>query len=194
MGVIPEALDLPPGSQPWKRSVDAGLSDLQKNSDRALQDANNQIMALANTVKTLGEQITVMPALQILGAKRDSFGVNATWISYAGLQFTVPTTKSHARILVVANAEVLDTTTGGVGTLLGRINLGGVASYTSSAAKDAGSASVNNVLSASYYFDLDLIPGAIYKISLELCSSDPTAFPAQSRNYAAVTASITHTG
>jgi hypothetical protein len=215
VGVIPEALDLPPGSQPWKRDVDSRISALDTKVGRSLQDADNQIMALANTVKTLGEQITAMPIVQILGNKVDGIGVGSTWLPTASFQFAVPAGKKRGRVLVVANAQVLDLSTAKTATAQGRINFGGVRSPIYRAAKDPNAISdpnppavpangsipaspggptspaVNNVVSANFFYNVNLIPGASYTISFEMFSPDATAFPPQLQNNAALSASIT---
>lgn len=193
-GVIPEASDLPPGSQPWKRSVDSRLLALENNINRGNQDMVNAIKALSTTVKVLGDQITALPVIQVLGDRDSNFGLTDTFTAISSVGFYAPAGKRLVGVFAGVNAAVLDTVTGGVTSAEGRLNFGGLLSPTFVAAKDAGASAVNNIISANYYWRVNLNPGGYYSIKFELRGLNPTAFPQQASNYSTISIIASHTG
>jgi hypothetical protein len=194
MGVNPEARDLPPGSQPWKRHVDKQLEDHTTAIARSNQDIANAISGLSNTVQVLGEQIKAFPIVRVLGNTQEGFTLNGTFQSIARVSFYVPAGKTKAQVFVSADATALDTVSGGLTGAEGRINWSGLVSHTFSASKDAGASAVNNLVMGSHFYNVNLIPGARYTIAFEMRGLNPSAFPAQKQNYANINVVITHTG
>lgn len=67
MAVIPNS-NLPPQSQPWGRSVDARIADLQRLAERNSLDSDNNLKQLASSVQLLSSQVTdVTESLALLG-------------------------------------------------------------------------------------------------------------------------------
>jgi hypothetical protein len=193
--VIPEALDLPPGSQPWKRSVDGRISALQVGAERSQESIYNSLTALSNTVRVLGEQITALPVVRVYGGNNiDSFALTGTFTQVAAFSFMVPPDKPRTRLFISVNAAALDTVSSGVASAYGRINFGGVLSPTFPPAKATDTAGVNNIVTGSYFYNFSLIPSAYYTIKFEMYGTNASAYPKQAQNFAALNATITHTG
>lgn len=193
MAVVPNALDLPPGSQPWKRSVDNSIAELQSGNQRSFQDMNNSLMALSNTVKVLGDQITALPVVRVYGDTSNNFALTGTWDDYAAFSFLVPAGKVKVQAFVTVNAAALDTISGGAAVAYGRINFGGVLSNQFPASKDAGASVVNNVISGTHYYNSNVLPGGRYTMKFEMYGTNPSAYPIQSQNFAVISANISFT-
>lgn len=199
MGVVPNANDLPPGSQPWKRWVDNTLAEQGGQIGRHDQDQANALNALSTTVKVLGDQITAVPVIRIVGDSSDSFGLNGNagaWTAYAQTGFIVPKGKPKVQVFVSVTGVVVDTTTNNTTHAEGRINFGGVLSRTFYASKDASvTTSVTNLINGSHYYSYpNLLPGAYYALKFELRGINTAAFPPNTQNYASINVIASHTG
>lgn len=119
-------------------------------------------------------------------ATATGFALSAGWNTYATVSVDVPTGKTIAKLIAVANGAALDTTTGGVTSLSARILIAGVASQITPGAKDAGASQVNNIVqlaSSATLTDVDTTISA----SLQINPLNPSAFPASVGNFASIT-------
>lgn len=119
-------------------------------------------------------------------ATATGFGLDAGWATYATVSVAVPTGKTIAKLIAVANGAALDTTTGGVTSLSARILIAGVASQAAPGAKDAGASQVNNIVQLASSATLADI-GATVTAELQINPLNAAAFPARVSNFASIT-------
>lgn len=106
-----------------------------------------------------------------------------------GFSVTIPTGKTRVVFTAVGNVAVLDQTSGGVASASAFIEVNGTgfiwSSPVMSAAKDAGAAVVNNLITPVLGFEqADLTPGDNFLVNLSVTATNPAAYPANFANFA----------
>jgi len=181
-------------SQPWAKWITTEVENGNARDDRLENDIQNQLKQLNSSITNLNAQVKALPINQVFVNRNIGIGVNGTYTPYASFGFYVPEGKRGAKVIINANAALLDTTTAGVTTAYGRINFGGLTSVEFPASKDAGASQVNNIIVANYGYNVNLNPGGYYNISFELKGLNPTAYPVNAQNFALITALVSFGG
>ncbi|HXH34321.1 MAG TPA: hypothetical protein VNJ54_07910 [Plantibacter sp.] len=114
------------------------------------------------------------------------FALAAGWNTYATVTVPVPTGKTIAKLIAVANGAALDTTTGGVTSLSARILIAGVPSQVAPGSKDAGASQVNNIVQLASSATLSDVTDTV-TAEIQINPLNATAFPARPGNFASIT-------
>lgn len=105
-----------------------------------------------------------------------------------GFSVTVPAGKTRVVFTAVGNVAVLDATSGGLASASAFIEVNGPGFIWSSpvmpAAKDAGAAVVNNIITPVLGFEQgDLTPGGSFLVNMSVTATNPAAYPANPVNF-----------
>lgn len=108
-----------------------------------------------------------------------------------GFSVTVPAGKTRVVFTAVGNVAVLDTTSGGLASASAFIEVNGSGFVWSSpvmpAAKDAGAAAVNNIITPVLGFEQgDLTPGGSFLVNMNINATNPLAYPVNASNFGTV--------
>lgn len=157
----------------------------------ALQRQLTEVAVASGTQRALTARRTPLQDFQI--GQASGFAVTSGWVTYASVTLVVPDGRTRLQMLAIGTAAVLDKTSGGATSSLGRIVIGSVTSREFPAAKDAGASMVNNVITATSGGDIDVTGQSSIPVLFQLRPLNPAAFPADPQNFAqlAVDASFT---
>lgn len=189
---------LDPASQQWGRWLTDDHDALRLEVSRGNLNNSNLLTQLNSSITNLNAQLLAtnsrvdsLPVSNNVSGSATNFAVTGSYVTYATATFTVPLNKPNASIFVIAQASILDTTSGGTTTSYGRIVFNGTNGRDFPAAKDAGASIVNNIITASAGYKVVLVPGATYTMSFQLYGLNGSAFPARTSNFATINASLT---
>lgn len=185
---------LPPEAQPWARTVGRELDIAERaveqndlRTKNTMKSVNATIKQLSRQIETMQDIIDNMPYHVTTGTSATNFAATGSgWITVATVTVPTPTGYQTGEFTVQANLGVLDASTAGLTSCLGRIVIGGSTSPSFFPAKDHGASSVLNVLTMNWHLSRDAV-GNSTTITVQVDPLNDAAFPANASNYAVVT-------
>lgn len=192
---VTEPHKLPAASAPWARQVSNGVNEIDIRLSNFLSDQTNKNRTVAANAQGLSSQFQAIPTVVNHGVSATALSLNSTYRTVVEDTITIPTTRRTCNLFSIANAQFLDSTTGGAAMCYGRMlvrpldgdgaPITGYSSFEYIAAKAYGASVTPNSFSVAYADSIVMPDTAVsLYIAFQAYCTNASAVPANAQNFA----------